>query len=230
MDEIFEWSRVLMNELPYGFLFEVVFRAIVMFVLLLVFLRFAGKRGVKQLSVFEMVIIIALGSAVGDPMLYDNVGLLPGLIVVVVVIGLYRLITILAAKSKSFENFIEGKPKCLIDNGEFVLDSLDKEHLAQDEFYAELRLKSVEHLGQVKYAFLETSGDVSVFYKTNEDVGYGLPILPGLFNESNKKLSEKGHFACTFCGRSEYIEKAHHACERCGRDEWVKAINTIRVT
>ncbi len=230
MDEIFDWSRVLMNEMPYSFLFEVIFRAVIMFVLLLILLRFAGKRGVKQLSVFEMVFIIALGSAVGDPMLYDNVGLLPGIIVVVVVIGLYRLITILIAKFKPLEHFMEGQPKLIIQNGEFVLDSLNKEHLAQDEFFSELRLKSVEHLGQIRYAYLETTGDISAFFKIDEEVGYGLPILPELFHDKAKHFSKQNHYSCTFCGHTQFIETSDSNCERCGKDEWVKSINTIRIS
>jgi len=230
MDEIFEWPRVLMNELPYNFLFEVIFRAAVMFVMLLMLLRFAGKRGVKQLSIFEMVFIIALGSAVGDPMLYDNVGLLPGIIVVIVVIGLYRLITILVAKFKPLEHFIEGKPKLMIQNGEFLVDNLNKENLAQDEFFSELRLKSVEHLGQVKHSYLETTGEVSTFFKADEDVGYGLPILPELFNKASKQISGKAHYSCTFCGHTELINAKSHTCEDCGKEEWVQSINTIRIS
>lgn len=148
MEEIFEWPRVLMNELPYSFLLEIIFRVVVMFLILLLLLSFAGKRGVKQLSVFEMAIIIALGSAVGDPMLYEDVGLLPGVVVVIAVIFLYRGITILAARFEPLERLIEGEPQLIIKNGEFVLDSLNKESLAADEFYSELRLKSVEHLAK----------------------------------------------------------------------------------
>lgn len=103
MKDIFEWSRVLWNDLPEVFLVEVIFRSIVMFIVLLLTLKIAGKRGVKQLSVFETVIIIALGSAAGDPMLYDNVGILPAITVFVVIILMYRLITWMAAKSKKFE-------------------------------------------------------------------------------------------------------------------------------
>lgn len=48
-----------------------------MFTILLLTLKLAGKRGVKQLSIFETVIIIALGSAAGDPMFYEDVGIVP---------------------------------------------------------------------------------------------------------------------------------------------------------
>ena len=229
MEEIFEWPRVLMNELPFSFLLEVIFRVAVMFLLLLVLLRLAGKRGVKQLSVFEMVIIIALGSAVGDPMLYENVGLLPGIIVIITVVLLYRIITVLAAKFKPLERLIEGQPKLIVEDGQFVLESLNKEHLAQDEFYSQLRLKSVSHLGQLKYAYLETSGDISVFFREDEHVTYGLPILPQQIHESSTQLHKKAYYSCTFCGHSEYIESATNICKRCGKEEWVESVKSNRI-
>jgi uncharacterized membrane protein YcaP (DUF421 family) len=60
--------------------------------------------------------------------------------------------------------------------GKFSIATLKKESLAQDEF-SELRMKSIEHLGQ-KNAFMETSGEVSVFYYEDHEVQPGLPILP----------------------------------------------------
>ncbi|MGJ8592409.1 MAG: YetF domain-containing protein [Aquaticitalea sp.] len=230
MERIFDWSRMFMNELPTEFLLEVGFRVVIMFVLLLVFLRFAGKRGVKQLSVFEIIIIVALGSAVGDPMLYEDVGMLPGIVVMAVVITLYRLITMLTAKSKRIENFLEGQPKCLIEDGEFVLNGLKNEHISADEFFSELRMKSVEHLGQVKRAYLETSGDVSVIFREDQAVNFGLPILPELFNDSNRVLDKKAHYACSFCGHVQFIQANTCKCDRCGKDEWVEAIDRLRIS
>src|SRR5215217_7228955 len=99
MNEIFEWKRLLFNDLPSLFLVEVIFRSTVMFVILLVTLKLAGKRGVKQLSVFETVIIIALGSAAGDPMFYEDVGIVPALVVFTTIIVLYRFVTWLTGKN-----------------------------------------------------------------------------------------------------------------------------------
>jgi uncharacterized membrane protein YcaP (DUF421 family) len=81
MKDIFEWNRLLLNDLPLHFLLEVVFRSAIMFVILLLTLKLTGKRGVKQLSIFETVIIIALGSAAGDPMFYEDVGIIPAITV-----------------------------------------------------------------------------------------------------------------------------------------------------
>lgn len=228
MKQIFEWDRLFFNDLPPNFIWEVIFRSTVMFLILLLTLKLAGKRGVKQLSIFETVIIIALGSAAGDPMFYEDVGIVPAAVVFLVIITLYRLVTWLTAKSKKFEEFIEGKTECLIKEGEFSISSFGKESLAQDEFFSELRVKSVEHLGQIKNAFIEPSGEISVFYYEDQDVKYGLPILPHLYSERTKTITESGIYACTFCGNVQELTNQGASCKKCNRNEWVFAIKTIR--
>ena len=228
MKEIFEWERLLFNELPVNFLFEVIFRSIIMFVIVLIALRATGKRGVKQLSIFETVIIIALGSAAGDPMFYEDVGIVPALIVFMTIILLYRGVTWLTGKSKWFETMLEGKTVCLIKDGQFSITEFKKESLAQDEFFSELRIKSIEHLGQIKNAYLETSGEVSVFFYEDEDVKPGLPILPHLYDSRTKLIPKEGFYACSFCGNTENQKPGKAICPKCKRHEWVLAIQTLR--
>src|SRR5215211_890000 len=84
------WKDLLIGEQEWGFLPEAAIRSLVMFVVILVSLRLLGKRGVKQLSVFELGVIIGLGSAAGDPMFYKEVGLLPALVVFAIVLTMYR--------------------------------------------------------------------------------------------------------------------------------------------
>lgn len=229
MEKIFEWPRVLLNDLPGIFLLEVLFRTAVMFTVLLVALRFTGKRGVKQLSIFEIVIIIALGSAAGDPMFYEDVGILPAITVFFVVITCYRLVTWLTGKSKWFEELLEGRTELLVENGFFSVLKFEKEAIAQDEFFAELRQRSVEHLGQVKYAFLEPSGDISVFFYPDEDVKPGLPLLPSLFNQRSKQIVTGGMYACANCGFIQSLAPGTATCPVCKKEQWVEAIKTLRV-
>lgn len=230
MKQIFEWNRLLFNDLPANFILEVIFRSTVMFIILLLTLKLAGKRGVKQLSIFETVIIIALGSAAGDPMFYEDVGIIPAAIVFTTIIILYRSVTWLTGKSKHFEEFIEGKTECLINDGKFSVETFKKESLAQDEFFSELRIKSIEHLGQVQHAFIETSGEISVFYYKDEEVKYGLPILPAAFNQKDKTIKSNGIHACTFCGHVEEHKIGTAICKVCQKEEWVPALNTRRIT
>jgi uncharacterized membrane protein YcaP (DUF421 family) len=229
MEEIFEWKRVLFNDLPVEFLFEVAFRTVIMFTVVLLTLKFAGKRGVKQLSIFEIVIIISLGSAAGDPMFYEDVGLIPAILVFIIILLMYRAVTWLLGKSKRFENFIEGTTQCIIEDGQFSLKSFEKEDLAQDEFFAELRLKSIEHLGQVRNAYIETNGAISVFFYDESNIKYGLPILPQLFNLKSKNIPKAGIYACTFCANTQQLEPIAAKCSICIRDEWVESIKTKRL-
>lgn len=229
MEDIFEMERFLINDLPIEFLIEVFVRTVIMFIVVLITLKFTGKRGVKQLSIFEVVIIISLGSAAGDPMFYEDVGIIPAVVVFSTVLLMYRSVTWLLGKSRRFENFIEGKTECLIEDGQFSIESFEREDLAQDEFFTELRVRSIEHLGQVRNAYLETNGTVSVFFYEDDQVKYGLPIRPQLYKKKSSKISKSGTYACTFCANVQELQPVAAICTVCKKDEWVEAIKTTRI-
>lgn len=233
MKEVFlqiDWKALLLGSENWNFLFETAFRSVIMFLVILFSLRLLGKRGVKQLSVFELGVIIGLGSAAGDPMFYKDVGLLPGMMVFAIIISLYRLITFFINRSDRFENFVEGTPTCILKKGELLLHNFEKEPIAKDELFSQLRLHSVAHLGQVYQAIIETNGEVSVFYYPDEEVEYGLPIIPGETEKKIKVINNEGHYSCYFCGHTENIKPSHvHSCSVCHKNEWVEAINLKRI-
>lgn len=226
----FNWKELLLGSEEWNFLPEVLLRSVIMFSIILISLSILGKRGVKQLSVFELVVIIGLGSAAGDPMFYKDVGLLSVLIVFIIVIGLYTWVTHLVGKYKKVERIIEGKSICLVQHGKFAVDNFQKEALGQDEFFSELRLKGVSHLGQVETAIMETSGQISVFFYSDDKIKHGLPIMPGSLDNQTRKISKAGYYACVFCGHTEKLEPASkHICSVCKKDRWVQASNKERI-
>ncbi|MBC7949888.1 MAG: DUF421 domain-containing protein [Chitinophagaceae bacterium] len=225
------WKEFLLGGEDWSFLLEVSFRTLFMFTVILIGLSILGKRGVKQLSVFELVVIIGLGSAAGDPMFYKDVGLLPALIVFAIVIGLYIFVTHMVGRNKKVEHLVEGKPVCLVEKGKFAIENFKKEPLGQDEFFAELRLNGVSHLGQVEKAIIETNGGISVFFYEDKEVKYGLPIMPDSINGQLKKISKEDQYACSFCGYTEkLVPSARHQCPECKKELWVKAINKRRIS
>ncbi|WP_293298221.1 DUF421 domain-containing protein [Pedobacter sp. UBA4863] len=226
-----EVEQILMGNEDWSFIPEIMFRTLLMYLVVLVSLRVLGKRGVKQLSIFELVVIISLGSAAGDPMFYREVGMLSAIAVFIVVIIAYKTTSYFVNKSKKFEILLEGKCTCLIENGRFTIENFKKETLAQDEFFAELRQKNVSHLGQVKLAILETTGSISVFYYKENEVKYGLPILPALFADKHQEIKYKDYYSCSFCGLTKLLEPSVKAiCTCCEKDKWVKSLNILRVT
>jgi len=227
----FNWKELLLGSEEWNFLPEVAIRTLVMFTIILISLSILGKRGVKQLSVFELVVIIGLGSAAGDPMFYKDVGLIPAIIVFVIIISLYSWVTHWVGRSKKIERLVEGKPIVLVKDGKFAIDNFSKEALGQDEFFSELRLKGVSHLGQVETAIIETNGGISVFFYGDENVKPGLPILPGSLDEQLGKITANGYYACVFCGDTNKLEPAsNHVCPICNKDKWVVASEKTRVS
>jgi uncharacterized membrane protein YcaP (DUF421 family) len=227
----FNWKELLLGGEEWTFLPETALRTLIMFIIIVISLRLLGKRGVKQLSIFELVVIIGLGSAAGDPMFYKDVGILPTIIVFTMVVGLYTLVTYFIGKNKNFEKLLEGKPVCLIKEGVFSIDDFGKEILGEDEFFAELRMQGVSQLGQIEEAIEESSGNISIFFYPDEEVKYGLPIMPGSLEKSIKKITEPDYYSCIFCGFTEKLKPAtKHNCPACKKCEWIKSSNRKRVS
>lgn len=227
MEKLFDWDRIFFNELPPAFLLEVVMRSVIMFVIILVTLRASGKRGMKQLSVFELVLIIGLGSAAGDPMFYEDVGIIPALTVFLVIILLYVGITRLTDRFSWFERVMEGQPVYVIQGGQILLDGLQRTGLSREELFAALRLVNVEHLGQVKTVLIETSGDVSALFLSDDDVKPGLPVYP----LHQQDLSQNDGQSCCFqCGKLQMVPAPAHTCQACNCNKWVRLLDTKRIS
>jgi uncharacterized membrane protein YcaP (DUF421 family) len=228
-NQAFDWHSLLLGEEEWSFLPEVLLRSAVMFIVALAALRLIGKRGIMQ-GVFELVTIITLGSAAGDPMFYKKVGLLPAMLVFVSIILMYRFTNFLVARYKLIEHLVEGKHVQLIRDKKFVVENFKPEELSKDEILSDLRMSGVKHLGQVDVAYIEASGKMSVFFLPDEKVDFGLPILPELFEQQVTKITEAGIYSCSYCGHTEKITPVNeHTCTNCKRTEWVESLNEKRV-
>lgn len=214
---------------PPAYLLEVVLRCILTYLMLLGALRVTGRRGVRQLSIFELSILLGLGSAAGDTMLYDNTSLLSAAVVFVVVSALYVLFNRLTERYPRFSDWLEGKPVLLVEDGQLCLANFTRQKLTQKELFGELRQKQVEHLGQVRRAYIEDTGGFSVFFYPDADVRPGLPIWPEREHES-RQVAAAGLYACTSCGHTQSLaEGAGAACADCGHDIWAPASTAPRV-
>jgi uncharacterized membrane protein YcaP (DUF421 family) len=224
-------KQLMLGGEDWDFLIEVIARTMTMLLVILISLRILGKRAVNQLSVFEIAVIIGLGSAAGDPMFYKDAGILPAIIVFTLTVGLYKFITYVIGKSKRFEDIMEGKPICLIKDGAFSIKNFEKEAMGEDEFFSELRMQSVSQLGQIEIAIQETSGEMSLIFYPDEEVKYGLPIMPDSLDAWQEKISDTNYYACIFCGYTEKLKPTDKCnCPQCNKIRWVKATNKKRVS
>ena len=172
-----EFDRIFLGDLTVELVIEIVLRTAVMYLFTLTLVRVLGKRGLGQLSPFELVIIVALGSAVGDPMFYADVPLAHGIIVITAVVALERVLVKLTERNRPIERLIESSPVLLVRDGVLLVEALNREDLSQNEVFMGLREKGVEFLGEVRRAYLEPSGHISVF-KEKSPAAMGDSILP----------------------------------------------------
>lgn len=222
----FDWERMFIHDFPWSYLGEVAFRTLFMFVVLLAALTVSGKREVRQLSIYELVLVIGLGSAAGDPMFYHDVPLASAVVVFVVMMGCYKLATYISDRNKTVRNVLEGQPVYVIEDGCILTQNFSQEDLGLDELFSDLRVEGVEQLGQIRLAILEPNGQLSVFQFKESDVRPGLPILPNELKKYSDAVLKPGEYACCTCGNvqsfSTPVQQA--TCRRCEQTTWVKAV------
>lgn len=215
-----DFIKILLYDTTLTFAVEIIIRCIMMYILIILVLRFSGKRGIRQLSIFEIAIILSLGSAAGDPMFNEDIPIVHALIVFAVILLLYRLTTYLMTKSKAIETALEGRPIYIVKNGLLIIEDIKQEKYSYDEFFAEMRQKKIEHLGQVKIALLETDGCLSVIPFSKGNIQWGLPIFPDEYKVADH-LKVELFYSCMHCGQTQYLNHLNEKCPRCANTSWV---------
>ena len=205
-------------------------RSLYTFVLVFIFLKITGRRGVRQMSLFEVLIILTLGSAAGDVAFYDDVPLLPVLVVFVTLALLYRGIMWLMGHSEKLEDLLEGKPIVVVEEGQLAREKLHAENMTEFEFLWSCGSTASSSLA-VRLAILETNGQISVFYYPDEEVRAGLSILPAHLYHTLYHHSARGIYACVRCSIVMAMQAGEkRICPRCANAEWSKASRAKRLT
>ena len=141
------------------------FRAIFLYIIVLIVMRLMGKREIGQLQPFELAISIMIADLASIPMTESGVPISNGIIPILGLLVMHLLISLINLKSLKAREIICGKPRILIYRGKIDEKALKKERFTINELQERLRKSNVMYLGDVEYAILETSGDLSVIQK-----------------------------------------------------------------
>lgn len=165
---VFDWERLLVGQPPLLYMVEILLKAGTIFMLLVLVMRLIGKRGQRDLSPMQQMLLIALGSAAGDAMLYPSVPLAYAALILVGVTLLTVGLEQVAERSRHVRDYMESRPRVLVREGQVQHDALMRERTTRRELFAELRVKGARALSQVDLAVLEVTGDISVFLNDRE--------------------------------------------------------------
>lgn len=143
-------------------------RAIVLYIIVLIVMRFMGKREIGQLQPFELVISIMIADLASTPMSEIGIPISNGIIPILGLLVMHLIISLINMKSIKGREIICGKPRILIYRGKIDENALIREKFTISELEERLRGKDVMNLGDVEYAILETNGEISVIQKPNK--------------------------------------------------------------
>lgn len=181
------------------------FRAIILYIIVLIVMRLMGKREIGQLQPFELAISIMIADLASIPMTDIGIPITNGIIPILGLLVMHLVISILNIKSIKFREIMCGKPAILIYRGKIDEEVLRKERFTINELEERIRGNNIFNIGDVEYAILETSGQVTVIPKPEkrntipedfnivpeyEGIPYDLVIDGIVMNENLRKIGK----------------------------------------
>ncbi|MGB9679829.1 MAG: YetF domain-containing protein [Thermoanaerobacteraceae bacterium] len=177
------------------------FRTLILYALVVIFMRIMGKQQIGQLQPYELVVAIMIADLVAIPMQNKGIPLVAGIIPILTLLLSQLFLSYISMKSLWARTLICGTPTILVENGKILTSQLQKERYNINDLLEELRVKGYSNINDVEFAILETNGSLSVIPKsekrpvTPQDLNLtppyeGLPIpiiIDGELLENNMK-------------------------------------------
>ena len=150
----------------YNLILSIIVRTIIVTFLILIIIRWLGNKGLGQLTTFELIILVGLGSAVGDPMIYaEEISIPQAFTAIVIVVILFKAFDYFTMKSHRFSKLTVPEAILLVKDGEMVDNGLHKARIDDREFESYMRIHGIEDISEVKLSYLEVNGQVSFIKK-----------------------------------------------------------------
>jgi uncharacterized membrane protein YcaP (DUF421 family) len=140
---------------------DLVLRAIVVFVLILVITRAVGRRELSSMEPFDLILLVVMGDLIQQGVTQSDYSLTGATIVIVTIALLTVLTAYLGFRFRRLRPLLEGEPVVLVSDGRVLEKNLRRQRMTLEEVLAEARLQSIAGLEDIRFAVLETNGRVS---------------------------------------------------------------------
>ncbi len=152
-------------------------RSVGVYILALVLTRLMGRKLIAQITFFDFVVGVSMGSLAANAMIGPGSTPLSSISALTVISMLTIAIAYIHIKSFSGRKLVNSEPVTLVDNGSIVEENMKKIRLTIDELMMKLREKNAFNLADVEFAIMETDGQVSVLPKADKK-----PLTPSNMN------------------------------------------------
>lgn len=165
-------------------------RTVFLYVLLLVILRIMGKREVGELGVMDIVVFIIMAEVAAMIVESPKKPIIEGILPILLLLVIQLISSVISLKSKAFRNLVDGDPTLIIKDGHIQESEMRKQRYNLDDLFQQLRENQVGSIYNVSYAYLEPSGNLSVFTKDGDLPIVGL-VLDGEIQPEHLQLIGK---------------------------------------
>jgi uncharacterized membrane protein YcaP (DUF421 family) len=146
---------------------DIVLRAIVAYLFILVLTRAVGRRELSTLEPFDLILLVTIGDLVQQGVTQNDFSVTGAVLAVGTIGVLAVLFSYLPWRFQVLRPILEGVPTIVVEDGNVVEKNLKRHRLTQEEVAASARLQNIPSLSQVRWAVLETNGQIS-FIKTSD--------------------------------------------------------------
>jgi uncharacterized membrane protein YcaP (DUF421 family) len=144
---------------------DLVLRAAAVFALIFLITRVVGRRELGKLEPFDLIMLVVIGDLVQQGVTQSDYSLTGAFLVIGTICVLTIFLSYLSYKFPRLRPALEGEPLVLIEDGEVIDANLRRQRLTVGELAQQARIQQIDKLSDVRFAVLETSGDISFIPK-----------------------------------------------------------------
>ena len=146
---------------------DIVLRAVIIYLLVFTFTRVLGRRELATLQPFDLILLVVIGDLIQSGVTQNDLSV-TGVIIVVSTIGILQVgISYLGFRVRRLRPLLAGEPIVLVEKGKIIERNMRRERLTLDDLAEKARISEIESLDEVKWAVLETNGDISFIKQTS---------------------------------------------------------------
>ena len=148
---------------------ELVVRGSLIYLFLFAVFRTILQRDIGAVGVADVLLLVLVADAAQNAMAAEYRSVTDGLVLISTILGWNLLFDFLAYRFPRFHRLLEPSAMCLVRDGQIMHRNLRREYLSEEDLYAKLREHGVADLAEVRLAFIESDGSVSVIRRHPSD-------------------------------------------------------------
>ncbi len=134
-------------------------------------IRIFGRRGVGDMNLVDVVLVLLLGNAVQNALTYGSGSLAVGLVSAATLLVIDYLMGVVLARHPELEEAVSGEPTVILSHGRLDRQAMRREGVSEEEVMAAMRSTGLVDLSRVRLGVLEDDGTISIVPEEDEDAG-----------------------------------------------------------